>query len=134
MLETKTCSTSVMQISHSITSQKCSTNCGGYLVTVMSTHCHVQERSYRSFELCDIVCSHAGSSYQKTYGRKGWTQSTTIIFLYLVAFKWCTVGIPRALKCDKIIFSTILYHHQPELLIHRIDPWLSFFLTLPSNC
>lgn len=65
---------------------------------------------------------------------KGWTQSATIIFLYLVAFKWCTVGIPRALKCDKIIFSTILYHHQPELLIHRIDPWLSFFLTLPSNC
>ncbi len=64
--------TSMMRISRSTTSQRCSIglrsgDCGGHLskVNSLSCHCHVQETSLRWFELCDMVHYSAGSSHQK---------------------------------------------------------------------
>ncbi len=59
--------TSMMWISRSTTSQRCSTglrsgNCGGYLSKW--TH-YVQETSLRWFELCDMVHYPAGSSIRR---------------------------------------------------------------------
>ncbi len=60
--------TSMMLISRSSTSQRCSIglrsgDCGGHLSKVNS--CHVQETSLRWFELCDMMHYPAGSSHQK---------------------------------------------------------------------
>ncbi len=65
--------TSIIRISRSTTSQRCSILLLDWdLVTVEAiwvkwTHCHVQETSLRWFELCDMVHYPAGSSHQKMY-------------------------------------------------------------------
>ncbi len=65
--------TSMMRISRSTTSQRCSILLLDWdLVTVEAiwvkwTHCHVQETSLRWFELCNMVHYPAGSSHQKMY-------------------------------------------------------------------
>ncbi len=76
--------TSMMWISRSTTSQRCSIDWD--LVTVEAiwvkwTHCHVQETSLRWFELCDMVHYPAGSTSEDGYTVviKGWTWSETIL-------------------------------------------------------
>ncbi len=76
--------TSMMWISRSTTSQRCSIglrsgDCGGYLSKVNSLSC--SRNSLRWFELCDMVHYAAGSSFRRWYTVviKGWTWSATIL-------------------------------------------------------
>ncbi len=110
--------TSMMRISRSTTSQRCSiglrsSDCGGHLSKVNSLSCS-RNQSEMIWALWHGALS--GWKYIRrwyTVVIKGWTCSATILRL-AVAFKRCSFGT----KCAKKTSPTPLHHphHQPEPL------------------
>ncbi len=114
-------STSMMWISRSTTSQRCSIalrsgDCGGHLSKVNSLSC---SRDDLSFVTWCIILLEVASEDEYTVVIKGWTWSATIL-REAVVFKRCSIGT----KCAKKISPTPLHHHhQPEPLRQgRTDP------------
>ncbi len=118
--------TSMMWISRSTTSQRCSIrlrsgDCGGHLSNVNSSSCS-RNQSEMIWALWDGALSCWISEDGYTVVIKGWTWSATII-RQAVAFKRCSIGT----KCAKKISLTPL-HHQPEPLRQgRMDPCFHVF-------
>ncbi len=122
--------TSMMWISRSTTSQRCSIglrsgDCGGHLSKVNSLSC-----SRNQSEMIWALWHGALSCWKYirrwyTVVIKGWTWSATIL-RWTVAFKRSSIGT----KCAKKISPTPLHPHQPEPLRQgRMDPRFNVLYT-----
>ncbi len=119
--------TSMMWISRSTTSQRCSiglrsADCGGHLSKVNSLSC-----SRNQSEMIWALW-HGSLSCWKYIRRwytvviKGWTWSATIL-RSAVAFKRCSIGTQGPKVCQENIPHTLHHHHKPEPLRQgRMDP------------
>ncbi len=115
--------TSMMRISRSTTSQRCSIGLrsgdfGGHLSKVNSLSCsRNQSEMIWALWRC-IILLEVSSEDGCTVVIKGWTWSATIL-RKAVVFKRCSIGT----KCAKKISPTPLHPHQPEPLRQgRMDP------------
>ncbi len=120
--------TSMMRISRSTTSQRCSIglrsgDCGGHLSKVNSLSCSRNQLSFVTWciILLDVAigrwvhCSHKGTAEgQQQYSGRLWCLNDAQLVL-------------RGPKCAKKIITTPLHHHpQPEALRQcRMDPFFN---------
>ena len=134
--------TSMMQLSRSTTSQRCSIrlrsgDCGGHWSTV--NKCNVQETSLRWFELGNgaLSCWKEPSEDGYTVVIKGWTWSAKILRLSLAVRSSPTpfqqpepLIIGRMDPCFYVVYTKFWSHHlnvAAEIETHRTRPRFPIF-------
>ncbi len=149
MIASRRCSwfvgcTSMMRISHSTTSQRCSIgmrsgDCGGHLSKMNSLSCS-RNKSEMIWALwrCIILLEVAIRRWVHTVVIMGWTRSATILRLAVV-FKRCSIGTKGPKVCQENILHTITPPPPAWTFGTRQDGSmlscsLHQILTLPSEC
>ncbi len=127
--------TSMMQISRSTTSQRCSIglrsgDCGGHLSKVNIVMFKKPVWDYLSFVTWCIILLEVASEDGYTVVIKGWTWSTTIL-RKTVAFKRCSIGT----KGPKLCQENIPPHHYTTTSLNRWDKagWIHAFMFFAPN-